>query len=49
MAASLIFATVYGYTSKSGDDPYVQSAEEFMEVSSHAITAGWIVDFLPFR
>ncbi|KAF9804068.1 hypothetical protein IEO21_09464 [Rhodonia placenta] len=48
MAASLIFATVYGYTSKSGDDPYVQSAEEFMEVSSHAITAGWIVDFLPF-
>ncbi|EED77735.1 predicted protein [Postia placenta Mad-698-R] len=43
MAASLIFATVYGYTIKSGDDPYVQCAEEFMEVSSYAITAGWII------
>jgi hypothetical protein len=49
MAASLIFSTVYGYHIAEDNDPYVVAAEEFMDVSSYAVTAGWLVDFLPFR
>jgi hypothetical protein len=49
MAGSLIFSTLYGYHISGDNDPYVVAAEEFMEVSSYTATAGWLVDFFPFR
>ncbi|OBZ73772.1 O-methylsterigmatocystin oxidoreductase [Grifola frondosa] len=48
MAGSLIFTTIYGYHVATDHDPYVEAAEEFMQISSYAITAGWLVDFMPF-
>ncbi|KAI0731161.1 cytochrome P450 [Earliella scabrosa] len=47
-AGSLIFTTIYGYHIAASRDPYIEAAEEFMEISSYAMTAGWVVDFLPW-
>lgn len=49
MAGSLIFATVYGYHTQKNHDQFVEAAEEMMDVTTYGITAGWVVDFLPFR
>lgn len=49
MAGSLAFSVMYGYHVSQDHDPYVEAAEEFMQVSSYAMSAGWLVDFLPFR
>lgn len=43
MAGSLIYMAIYGYRVTSDDDPYVKAAEEFMTISSYAITGSWLV------
>jgi len=40
---------VYGFKAMEIDDPHILLAEEMMQITEHAVIAGWAVDFLPFR